>query len=326
MDPNLENSIAEISANNNANEPAPAAPIAPASKPKTNKALVWCLSILVIISLAAAGAFAYLYFSNANTQNQAQSGGTETGSDSIVDTSDEEVEITDVDIIQDLDEKIAILHDVSTTDKTIKIEAGPLGFAGYDFRPSLYSSGELAQFNDRLRFVIHSLQDQFRAINPEERASIENSATIDMVVDGSIVADKYRDVFGEELDISTYVPTHKVPSYMYNDVYDFYYLDPLYAGGGYSPLSEYYYKNKYTASDDYAYVYISTATLNTEDGVVYCDIVTYENLASVKTCDNIATDEEFTLDESNYEDYANYRFVFKKAEDGTYYFVKVEKV
>lgn len=68
---------------------------------------------------------------------------------------------------------------------------------------------------------------------------------------------------------------------------------------------------------------------NEETTEVYCDVADYAEIGAgnpPKNCLENADLATFTLNESNYQDYTKYRFVFNKADDGTYYFSKVEKL
>ena len=106
----------------------------------------------------------------------------------------------------------------------------------------------------------------------------------------------------------------------------FYFIDPNSGCGGTSSATNYYYKNAYTTDGDHAYVYVSASTLSEADLNIYCDIMLYGSGEKPEVCGAFSDVDEFTLDASNYKDFAQYRFVFKKAANGTYYFEKVEKL
>ena len=90
-------------------------PIQPIEKPKNHKTPIIILSILLCISVIAACVFAYLYFSNNSGEGQEEP--TETSQQTTLPTTEpaEESEINDQLLLKDLDEKIAILHNVTDT-------------------------------------------------------------------------------------------------------------------------------------------------------------------------------------------------------------------
>ncbi|MBR2754017.1 hypothetical protein IKD82_02565 [Candidatus Saccharibacteria bacterium] len=300
------------------------------SKPaKSSKPLIWCLAILATIGIVAAAVFAYLYFTTPTSPipNDNQSSTT-----SEEPTTTEETEITDTYIIRDLSEKTDILHNFasSETTKVIKRYAIQYGYA-----LPLYRDGTLNE-NAKLTYIINSINsnDQFSA---EELQSIINEQGYDeraaedfrMYNNKKILADaveaKYFDVFGERL-IKGAINNqqHSCPEYYYNSEYDFYYISSSGCGGT-GPYDATFYKNKYTINGDQAYVYMSAGVFNKEDDKVYCDVIKDDNSLPAVCGENINYDT-FTIDESNYQKFAQYRFVFNKAEDGTYYFSKVEKL
>lgn len=316
-------------------------PSQPQSSQKSNR-LVVVLSILSIIFFITTVVFIYLYFtkpdSQAQTQNQDQTQNQAKTQDlpQAETTTSAESELTDANIIQDLDEKIAILHDTSQLDATI--DKGTVGGYSINFL-NMYTTGYLDPLSMRVAYVINSIETQFHDLNSAEREAVINNIQAEyregvedlalQGINGDIVAEKYRDVFGKELSRET--STEPCYTYRYNETYDFYYQDPVGGCGGTSPYRTYHYKNKYTIDGDKAYVYIYTALLDDENGNVYCDVAylytsgVFRLSDDAKICANSSGSESFTLDESNYQDFVQYRFVFNRADDNTYYFDKVEK-
>lgn len=311
--------------------PTPQIPPEIPQKPKNNKLVIIVLSVLLAISLIAVGIFAYLYFSNQNSQEQPTDDTSQiTGS---TPSNNEEVEITDELLINDLDEKIAILHD---TDQTGSILTSSIGL---HHEYPLYIKGTLSEIA-KVAHLMRTISQTF-LLNSEEKESIiserryEDTYLIDSVrkdqiegVKADVFSAKYVSLFGEQPPKEEINQQRYCPGVYYNTTYDFYYFDIIGCGGT-GPYTSSYFKTKYTTDDSHAYVYISAGTVNGDDNKIYCDVINIETVEETMpdTCGEWEDDSyKFTLDDSNYQDFARYRFVFNKAEDGTYYFDKVEKL
>lgn len=298
-----------------------------AEKPKNHKVTIWALSILSIIATTAAGVFAYLYFTGQN----ASPAPVVNNNGNTPEPVTEEVEITDTYVLRDLDEKIAILFNTDDTSPTF---ATGRGISYYD--EELFHEGNISQSSKVNSLIKHTIE--LRPLNEQEIvAALSQSGYADnneqyfrqnlaSGADGDVVAKKYKEIFGKDLtkeDVGS-----SCGGYRYNKEYDFYYDDVLGCGGT-TPYERFYYKNRYTSDDNNAYVYISTAFLGDDSGNVYCDIAylkSYGIADNAKVCASISENGDFVLDESNYQDFAKYRFIFNKSDDGTYYFEKVEKL
>ena len=307
-------------------------------KPKKQKTLIIILSVFLVFALVAAGVFAYLYFSNQGNTNQDDSNQTQT--DTTSDTqepmvADEEVEITDPNVIQELDQKIAILHGTEKTDPTLTISMG------LHHEYPLYINGTLSEAA-KLAHLARTAQQTF-VLSPEEKESIiaEQGYDNDMAnyvrgqemkgIKADVFSAEYVDLFGQQPSKEGINDQNYCPKVMHNVTYDFYYLDARCGGTG--PYTSSYYKSKYTADSDHAYIYISAGTVNAENNVIYCDVINSETIGTnpPDICGQWSNEgynnyNNFALDGSNYQDFAQYRFVFNKADNGTYYFDKVEKV
>lgn len=292
------------------------------TKSKSSKSLTWCFAILAIIGIAAAAVFAYLYFTSPTTSPTPTPApvGPEIA---------EEIEITDTLLKKDLDEKIAILHGVYSTEPTFMT-----GHGIHQEYP-LYDSGDLSD-GAKLAKVAYSLSNQSHYLNDKEVAAIisEKGYSSDMAdiirnsiqgINGNIFRKKYIDVFGKE-PVLNQDSTKYCPLYLYDAELDFFYLDPDSGCGGTSSYENYYYKNSYRLAGDKAYVYVSVGTHNLEDDKIYCDIIFKSDDPLPDVCDANPDLQSFTINGDNYQDYTNYRFVFNKADDGTYYFEQVEKL
>ena len=300
---------------------------------KSSKALIWVLAILAVISIAAAGVFAYLYFTTPTAPAPVPE--EDTSKETPAEETAEETEITDAKTKQNLDNQIAILYDVK--------EQGPhfIKYAGAtDYTSKLNMDGDLDE-TYKIAHIIHTLEDNFRLLtDAEKEAAVKQAGYVGEEanwfknskptgIDASLVAAKYLEIFGKT--------PRKVSSedhcygYQYNEEHDIFYNDSLGCGGT-SDIIWHYFKNSYTTKGNEAYVYTYAGTEKGGDEKVYCDIInfksTQENYPSVCASIN-PTDSfgSFVIDESNYKNFAQYRFIFEKsADDNTYYFVKVEKL
>ena len=294
--------------------------------PKSQKPLVWCLGILTLISLVAAAVFAYLYFSA--PQNTSR---TPTTSESEL---SEEIEIKDTYILRDLNEKMSILHDTRETGALMK-KGGPKYFEAI----SLYQNrlSEIAKIAGIANSIIPDYpigSNEIQSIASEQGYNKENTeAYLNTYREGykaETLAKKYLDVFGEELVKGAANGQSYCPEFYYNSTYDFYYNASLGCGGT-GPDVGLYYKNKYTSDGEHAYVYVSVGTFSAEDNNIYCGIIDYSDSATSSSerpaiCGSAVDGVEAKIDKTNYQDFSQYRFVFNKADDGTYYFSKVEKL
>lgn len=341
MEQNLENNVnndATIPTPvSNPTPPAPVEPTAPApiEGPKNTKTLTIIFAIIAAICFGTAVAFAALYFAEPKTSSPAIS----PDIDSASDTTLEETKITDANVLKDLDKKIALLFSTDNTGPTFVAR----DITNYDI--DLFHNGDLSQ-SDKVRSIImHTLE--FTPLDEEKIVAVVSQEGFNSEleqyfrqnlakgVNGDLVVEKYKEIYGEDFskgEISTFCGNYK-----YNAQYDFYF-SAAFGCGGMTPYERFYYKNQYTTDGDYAYVYTSTALLapsSQDDSIyyVYCDIADLEAINSgisenAKVCTTLQSYDEktkFTLDASNYEQYAKYRFVFKRV-DNNYYFEKVEKL
>jgi len=301
----------------------------PAPKKSSNIFLI----LLTIISLAAAATFAVLFFMNQPKPTPDNQAGSSEQNPSETE-SDTEEKLTDTYIIRDLDEKISILlHNDET---------GPSFNSGHNIVThdvSLFKNGNYDQIIKAgivIQYIAHTLD------YAKSEAVISGGTYDDRAVayfrssgisgaTGEEVRQKYLDLFGENLPTGAKANFY-CGEYKYNAEQDFYYSDAL-GCGGMTPYVRHYYKSDYTFDENHAYVYVSTALLDEESGNIYCDIASFENdgvhsvSSDAKVCDTVSSySNDFSLNASNYESYSKYRFVFQKADDGTYFFEKVERL
>ena len=240
-----------------------------------------------------------------------------------------ETEITDAYVLRDLDSKLATLHFTENTNSTIILGPGLFSEGGLyseDGISELYKISVInAQLNDHKYLYRSPNQEELASLMTNLSGKIPKFAIPDSssnsgweVVDANTFIAKYLEVFGNEPNLRIVNDeTSKCPLLRYDSTTNLLYQYP--GCGGTSPLKRYYYKNRYTADSDNAYVYINAGIVDLDTSKIYCEI----NTSS--PCDDY-NGGDFTIDASNHNQFAEYRFVFKKADNGTYYFDKVEKV
>ena len=146
------------------------------------------------------------------------------------------------------------------------------------------------------------------------KSYIETGSINDVVekqVSAESVEERYQLLFGEK------VSNHSLkncPMYTYDSKNNVYYYSRQCGGTGDGTV--YLYKNKFTTKDDNAYVYVNIGYATSAD-----DTSTYGDITKIE--ENIS--EDFSINESNYTKYSEYKYTFKKDSNNNYYFVSVEK-
>ena len=253
-----------------------------------------------------------------------QGGGTESAG---------ETEITDGYMLNDLNEMLVILHAVADDPENAVDNDVIVLRAGTHPEFPLYQHGGLT-VPAKLARTIESLRNYTRdSYNHENKIIMEDHAdkltgwdlsrnSVE-VIDADVVKKKYHDLFGEDLDLNADFSQY-CPSYVYNARLNMFVN--LSACGGTSDATTWYYKEKYTTDGDHASVYVRAATASGQEMKVLCDVAVDYKYDAVTDCSEKYAYDGFELNQTNYQDFAQYRFVFKKAGDGTYYFERVEKV
>lgn len=315
---------------------APGPTSEPAIEPvKSSKTpiVIAILCLLLAIGGISFGVWGVMQANQSNVSNADEPKTSDPAQGKNTDDAVEEKSISDAYLLQELDEKIAALHfrsqdyDSTENGSVIKIVAGTHS----EF--SLYTEGTFSSL-EKLAATFGSLKNFERNLSYSELQIVaadfsdllpsSNLETISITaIDGDTVSAKYQDLFGESLNKEAKKGEYHCPNYVYDENIDMY-VD-LSACGGTSDATAYYYKQKYTAAGDNAYVYVRAAEKSGDEKAVYRDIVgfNYAENAGLKTDYDYET---FELDSSNYQDFQEYRFVFKKSSTGTYYFEKVEKL
>lgn len=310
--------------------PAPVTP-APSTDPKKPKGLITTTIILAILAIAgvAFGIYGMFFKTQPNSQPEPNqtSNNTEEPTEEPTTTKNEETEITDTYILRDLDEKIALLHFTNQTGTTLYFPHG------IHLEFPLYQNGTLDDVF-KLMGVINFLGNDFRQIYPAERDTIATDFNLSEnqkqliynIIDATVADNKYTDTFGEKPIRNTNISKTVCGSYYYDQNLNSYFT--LAGCGGTSPYASYYYKTKYTEDDDHAYVYMQTAVLNYENGKIYCDAGNFES-EDAEICGTGTQDGygyTFSENDISRDSLATYRFVFNKADNGTYYFDKTERL
>jgi hypothetical protein len=245
-------------------------------------------------------------------------------------TDTSEVELTDH---YDFDEKIALLHRTTQTGPIIEINAGTHPeFELYE-DDGLSDQSKIIITMNALPVgmatyptgnVLDSIESDFPDLFEYDRLQYVQEELNGHIFKKDIVEAKHREIFGTDLVYDQNAET--CPMVYRNSEYYF----TLAWCGGTSSLMARYYKNRYTTDGDHVYVYINAGVANAETSKIYCKVYPYYTVVDRQyddeslACDNYNGD--FTIDATNRNQFAEYRFVFKKAADGTYYFEKVEKI
>ena len=135
------------------------------------------------------------------------------------------------------------------------------------------------------------------------------------------VKSKYKEYFGEEL--SKFNKAGNCEEYTYDsEKKEYVWNIPKcsVSSGNYV----YVYKNKYSLSEDgkYAYAYVNFGSA-TFDGSTYTICKDYNSVSMYKEKINEEEAKAFRINESNYKDFAQYRFVFEKGKDGNFALIRI---
>lgn len=290
-------------------EPSDAATVTKSPK----SAITIILAIFALAVTVAAVIFAYLYFSQSATStpptdmlNCQETRESPDNQDST--NAPETMTITVEPLLpKEIDEKVAIiLFGYKGTVGGQTIETGP-DISHDDI--ALFENGNLDQ-EVKVNHIIKSLWPSAK-------------------ISGDDVRTKYKEVFGADLPVGAPDALY-CGRYEYNSEGDFYFPENNTGGcGGWNNRYRFYYVNQYTLAGDNAYIYISTALVDyyKEPAIVYCDVAAASD--GDKVCATLSEEKtkyDFTLDESNYQDYSQYRMIFNRADDGSFYFSHVEKL
>lgn len=306
---------------------------------KNNKTPIIIVSIIAIMMAVVAAVFAYLYFTNmpdgsGGDEPDKEQSSEEQNADSDGNEGSGDVSRSEADIIEELKEKVGIILGKINDDNTIKI-----GRSIITEDMTLFSEGVIPMKTKIVKTLrsskvkpIELSDDQISVIVADYS---ENSRDAfrkyleegEKAYDGNEVAKVYSEIFGGKIEHQGTggIAGGFCPPYGYYSELNVY-VAGMPGCGGMTAYNRQYYVYDNEVSDD-AYVYVAAASSNGK-GELLCDVYTYEQLndhESINVCGSVS-DPENLINSSNYQNFAKYRFVFNKADDGTYYFVKVEKL
>ena len=256
----------------------------------------------------------------------------------IEENKDEEVEINDKLLIKDLSEKVADLN-VKSVIADYTVISNPSDSSNkifnYYFRKDIYENNLTS--DTKLDIVLNSLIKEFEnlsisyenmetSIQEQFKQYVEsgNYAQISNVIEKQVsqkkVEEKYLSLFGEEL--TNHRTIGICPLFSYDSKNSVYYYSRTCGGttAGYT----YLYKNKFTVKGENAYVYVNLGFSDGENNV-YDGYPSYDNNGNSTTKLVEKETDNFTINESNYSKYSEYKYTFKKDTTGNYYFVSLEK-
>ncbi|MBQ6354834.1 hypothetical protein IJJ18_00170 [Candidatus Saccharibacteria bacterium] len=145
------------------------------------------------------------------------------------------------------------------------------------------------------------------------------------------INDAYKKLFGTDIPNPQSGKTNTCfGNFAYNAAQQTYSTPVTGCGGTMTPY-DYLYAYETTAKDDTAYVYVAAGSIVPETsgtGFVYTQ---FNDLSDHSSRSKISSSSDYDpsnnpINSSNYDQFTKYRFVFKKAADGSYYFEKVEKI
>lgn len=299
-------------------QPSPAT--TPTKSSKKNPLLIVLLTILIIGVIAAGVVCSIIFFGPHETN---------TPSPEDEDPYLGETEITDEETRNTLKNKVANLFNQKIGSENFIVRNDSFSDI------SLYKEGTIL-FDYAVSTSINTLNETLvTPVSPEIAPTISSIlsekgyvgfdiSTIKTVPADAVVA-QYYNVFGITLN-KTDVDSGP---YLYNSDYDLIFSTPSEAPTE-SPIIRYYFINSYTEKGDTVYVRISAAEYDTNEGKVYCGLynVDLDEGPLPEVCENITPEEgddnpldDFSLNESNYQDYIEARFEFSRENDNEYVYI-----
>ena len=337
-------------------EPSIKEPIVANEKPKGTRGLIILIVVLLFAAIGVAAAFAYLYFTKPTPKLTSSSSNT-TSNTTPTPTPEPEptptptptptpsstftpegTAITDSDVVNELTEKTALILDIEPNEDLTFPHFQSIHHNDID----LIENGNLSE-DQRVLAAIKYRFDDFRDLTDQEVDTIETEDSVSLLftdktaIEGDIVAEAYKELFGETLATRRTVDdgTH-CPEYSYNTSLDVYY-NKIEGCGGIAAYYRFYHVTDFTEDGNKAYIYVKVASINGEtDGDFLCDVSSdYTNLKTTCGAGPVIPDTPIDIANTylsaiNFSDqnlnFAHYRFVFNQAGDGSYYFTGLEKV
>ncbi|MBR2587570.1 hypothetical protein IKE71_04345 [Candidatus Saccharibacteria bacterium] len=341
----------------------------PVEKPKKSRAPVILTIILALLLIGSV--VAYFLIFNQPKNDGASIKPSSDSSQSKEETEDEtetlpESEISDSRLTQNLFDKVLILHSVNGSLLENKTELSAnlfFEFAGsiYGISDNLYVGG-LSE-SDKFFIATNYMRSQglFKSLsNYDLPADFISSRPMwteycsknagdkfctneqNTGASESEVASVYRELFGSEPE-SFVSPTSRCGAASYNSEYRIYYNNIAGCGGNSGPTRQAYVE-KFTGTENEAFVYLRLATIDTgnSDNVpVYKTFFSLNELRDADSGEVIIPDESLIytrlgsggfgmiiptiITSENYTEFEQFRFVFEKSGE-KYYFKTVEKL
>ncbi len=237
------------------------------------------------------------------------------------DSQDEEITITDQDLINTLNRQSQILFNIG------KIDGGGIGtfisknntlkdlnnvdkltsiliYVSMNSKEILHTPVTVDMYN---KYLNNWLGD-----NVNDTILQDNMTTF-YTIDGSVISNLYQSLYAS--NITEYDNNVVCPKYLYKPDENKYLVITTCGNAGEDYLNTYNYK--YTKDNSHAYVYVSIAVTDA-NGSIYAD---YEK---TKVMPN---DNNFILNADNYQDFTKYKITFNYNENTKdYNFSKVEKI
>ncbi len=248
--------------------------------------------------------------------------------DDIEEDLNEEVEITDINLKNDLSEKIDFITNFNLGQNISQMS---------NFRNGTVE-GLGNVFNNitdevKLHIVLSYLngKGQFVPITEEHKTSsvissfVNNTGVTIKEVAREVVNNKYREYFGSNLfNTSTQIGKDCFMFYYDASISTYFWVST--SCGGATASSVLAYKNNFTTKDNLAYVYVNYGIIDPVDTTsanIYKDLektsIYQGNVAFLEA-------NNFRIDASNYQNFSQYKFTFNKDSNNNYYFTKLEKV
>jgi len=239
-----------------------------------------------------------------------------------------EVELTDETIKADVSKKIEYLTNESSEGWTTE----------YTFRNGTISDfgNVFSNLDDDLKLYIvldYLLnENKFHNLSPENESDPIVSSYAQTFgneyvkqITGKEVKDAYNSFFGTSNVDFKVLKSRNCFNYDYESTKDIFYRKQPNCGGT-SGTYIYSYKNKYSKKNDNVYVYVSYGSSgipeNNQTATIFKDL---EKNNVYREFVKLGEVQSFRINESNYADFSEYKYTFKKNNDGSYYFVSFEK-
>ena len=271
------------------------------SKQKDSKVIILLL-LLIIIGLMCYIAYDKIISESKKENKQI----TEREKTQIPKDTEEEIIISNQNIIDDLSYKVSVLN------KSIN---------------NLYIGEsriiyEVEQLNDaqKLRFALMDTYTHKNVrLTSEEKEATKYKGVSTGKINVKDVDNAYQKLFGTK--ISSYKDIESgTPEFEYNEKKQIYYVYGQFPDSYYTPLM---YINKMTENSKEAYVYVNVGTYFSDGSsnlaIIYDDITT-------KTVIEQSKQTNYKIDETNYKKFSEYKYTFVKDVNGNYYYSKIEKV